>query len=669
MSAFYRIALLAIALLASTVTYARVVELDRPFTSMALVDVLSASLPGSVPATPEEALAAYRRGEFEAVRGNLGRGYRADEVWLAFDLAVRGKVHEVFILEVGPAFLDSVEVWQATANGSLRMLGRGGDQVPHDQVDILGLQPTVAVPVYDSPESVVLIRIRTTSTQAALVTLFSRQGYPTATIAEGMFFGSIFTLTAVVVLFGLGLYILMRETAYLIWFANMAVMGALWFILDGFAYRYLTFLDIRAIGMVAISLGMLSYVLGVLAAIHIFNLHRTLPRLHRFLVVWSWAALLLTAVVVVAGARPGAAVLFVPSLPALLALAGGVVVRMVRGDGVALAFGLPILLYIAASMLNILASLGWAPYSHWSVYGWQVAGGLSCLSLQAAAYLRARDVLRRNRQEREHLNTLLVERNLRLEDEVAARTEDLEQALRGLQKAEAEQRQLLSMASHEFRTPAAMIKASVDSLGYLRGMVPDEVERRLINVRKAAVRLTGLADTLIDQDRLQELALRPRKTEVDLCALVREVADKYPAGGALDIQLPPHPVTLLADGGLLGIALHNLIDNALRHGAHGRATVCLCELADAVELQVADVGPGISDAAKEQVFARFYTVHQDKGKGLGLAIVRSIAEAHDGRAYATDNRPQGAVLVIRLALPAGARGEPARPDPEPAPAI
>jgi signal transduction histidine kinase len=295
---------------------------------------------------------------------------------------------------------------------------------------------------------------------------------------------------------------------------------------------------------------------------------------------------------------------------------------------------------------------GWTAFGNASVYGWQVAGILNLVSLQFSVYKRARQTQRGYEQERVHLLDLLSEKNLQLEERIRARTKDLEGALKEVEKAEQDQRQLLSMASHEFRTPAAMIKASLDSLAYLKESITPEVDKRLNNIGKASLRLNQLANSLISHDRLQELSVRPKKTETDLCQLISSVLANYPEESPLCVNLPDRPVSFSLDPVLVTIALHNLIDNALRHiEADGTAvSVSLLVGTSEVELHVADQGPGIPDADKESIFERFFSSRGEHGAGLGLSIVQIIARSHGGRAYARDNAPKGAIMVISLAL-------------------
>lgn len=230
----------------------------------------------------------------------------------------------------------------------------------------------------------------------------------------------------------------------------------------------------------------------------------------------------------------------------------------------------------------------------------------------------------------------------------------LTQMLAQLEQSEADQRMLLSVASHEFRTPAAIIKASLDSLAFFKDQISPDVATRLENIGKASQRLNELANNLIAFDRLQELALKPQMDMLNLGRLASDVLAQYPADAKLMLHVPDYPLLLEGDSVLLGIALHNLIDNALRYhtSVAEPITISIGQLADDMhhwlEIRVADQGPGIPDAQKELVFQRFYSTKGSQSDGLGLSIVKSIAISHGGNAYAEDNKPCGVVMVMRL---------------------
>lgn len=232
---------------------------------------------------------------------------------------------------------------------------------------------------------------------------------------------------------------------------------------------------------------------------------------------------------------------------------------------------------------------------------------------------------------------------LHLEQLVTERTAQLE-------VAESERRYLLSVASHEFRTPAAQIKASLDSLRFLADSVPPEVASRLENIRLAALRLNDLSNTLLTQERLSNPAMLFKEAQVDLVALIRDALERYPAAAGLVIDLPGEVVRLDVDPTQLRIAVQNLVDNALEHNrpSLGPVRVFLEATGERLEIGVADHGSGIPDSEKAQVFQRFHNQRGHFTRGVGLAIVARVAENHGGQAWVRDNAPCGTTMVISL---------------------
>lgn len=231
--------------------------------------------------------------------------------------------------------------------------------------------------------------------------------------------------------------------------------------------------------------------------------------------------------------------------------------------------------------------------------------------------------------------------------------ESLRLALARVRNAEVEQRELLSIASHEFRTPAAMIKATLDSLRYLGDSIPPEVKSRLENIEKATLRLTNLTDGLIAQDRLLHLALAPRPRHISLDELVRKCIAPYPAGTSFRLKHPTQPVSLLLDPTLVSIAVCNLIDNAIRFskGLGGEmlpVSVAFSMVGDDLWVEVADLGPGIPDGEKPKIFERYYSTKVGLSGGLGMPIVKTVAVAYQGSVEVADNVPQGALMLLKL---------------------
>lgn len=665
MKKWMQIILLLCLSFASGLVHAQQIEVGAQTHSLSLAGHLWAS-PAQAPGMgPQEALALYQGGGFQKLPGNLGRGFQRNEVWLAFDLQTNLDATSIWIAQIAPGYLDHVIAYQVDGADKITPLGHAGDQVPFRQLNLPALNPSFALHLPPNASTTVLLHIQTTSTQAAMVKLYRGTQYPAAQWAEGLLLGFIFTISLVLLMLSVGLFALHRDLVYLFWMLLVLLTTVQWSTLDGLAYRYVDWADQDHINIVTQVLSV--WIMGMnTVLISIFFKFKDLQRwFHWVLMVWAVVAALGGTLGILLDYPMLVTFIWMTSFP--LAATGFIAigVQMLRRQPESLWYGPMMLLFLMASVMNMAAVLGLISFTVLTFYSWQLVGFLNLLSLQAAMFMRARQNYRSHAQDRIRLMEQLKRHNQQLEEQVHARTQSLSAALRDVQQAEAGQRQLLSMASHEFRTPAAMIKASLDSLAFLKDHIAPEVATRLTNMRLASARLLELTNNLINQDRLLDLALKPTLHTVELGPLVSEVLARYPE--PIHSMLPPEPVRVHADATLLSIALHNLIDNALRHGHHTTpgldtnlpgVTVSLRVLAGWVELQVADDGPGIADADKQKVFERFHAIPNHRrsadqagsaqpSSGLGLAIVQSIAHAHSGQTLVRDNLPQGVVLIMR----------------------
>jgi two-component system, OmpR family, sensor kinase len=245
-------------------------------------------------------------------------------------------------------------------------------------------------------------------------------------------------------------------------------------------------------------------------------------------------------------------------------------------------------------------------------------------------------------------------------DEIARLGATLNQMLARVERAVKRERSFVADASHELRAPLALIRAEVDlALDLPRNA--EELQAALHSIGEEADRLSRLADDLLLLARLDEGALPLRKETLDVRDVLHDVVERFrrraaDEGRRVDVDAPGLGVE--ADRVRLGQALVNLVDNALRHGG-GTITLTAQSRADAVEIHIADEGPGFGGVA-ESAFERFTRGDQARssgGAGLGLAIVKAIVAAHGGRVAVSTETARGADVV--LTLPA----TPARPDP------
>ena len=229
-------------------------------------------------------------------------------------------------------------------------------------------------------------------------------------------------------------------------------------------------------------------------------------------------------------------------------------------------------------------------------------------------------------------------------DEVAGLAQSFNEAAEKIEQLVNANRMLLANASHELRTPLARIRLGIELLEK-----KEDPERRT-----ALMRDIGELDLLIDEillmSRLEAGAKMDRTESIDLLGLVAEECARFEhcsvAGNAPEIRGDPH---------LLRRLVRNLLKNAVEHGAPP-VEVEINAVADTVRLTVCDAGNGIAPEYREKVFEPFFReVHmQDKKSyGLGLALVRQIAEAHGGTAVASSDANGRFSIVVTVPLSTG----------------
>ena len=244
--------------------------------------------------------------------------------------------------------------------------------------------------------------------------------------------------------------------------------------------------------------------------------------------------------------------------------------------------------------------------------------------------------------------------------EVRALAGALNELLGQVQQSLAAQRRFISDAAHQLRTPLAGLKSQTElALEAVDATSDPALHQRLARVHESAVRAARLVSQLLVLARSEPEAVGAQGwAAVDCSRLVHEAtADWVPralaAGCDLGVEIVDEGLAVQGVALLLREALVNLIDNAVRYAGHGATiTVRLRRVGDDVWIDVEDNGPGLPPDLRERAFERFVRgAPNGEGCGLGLAIVREIAERHGGTATLLPAAPQG--CIARLTLPAG----------------
>lgn len=254
---------------------------------------------------------------------------------------------------------------------------------------------------------------------------------------------------------------------------------------------------------------------------------------------------------------------------------------------------------------------------------------------------------RENARHREHL-----------EERVAARTRELEEAYQEMKAMAEAKDQFVATVSHDFRSPLAIVLSAVQTV-LADPAMPEDVRRQFLSrAERQCKRLGALVNDLLDLARIENRDAAVER--VPLAEVVDEVVDGARAAfdqRAVSLQwIPPGDAVVAdVDRGLIVRALSNLVDNARKFTpASGRVTVELCRRDGRACISVRDTGPGIPEDERAHLFERFFQGRRGRelgsGSGLGLAIVAGVARQHGGTVAVTSAKDAGSTFELQLPL-------------------
>jgi signal transduction histidine kinase len=219
----------------------------------------------------------------------------------------------------------------------------------------------------------------------------------------------------------------------------------------------------------------------------------------------------------------------------------------------------------------------------------------------------------------------------------------------------------VSNVSHELRTPLSLIRLYAETLELGRISNPEKYQEYYQTIRKESERLTGLINNILDFSRIEAGRKEYEFRETNLQELVRNTLESYryqieQSGFTFEEQIDDKVPPLRVDRESIARSLLNLVNNALKYSQDRKYIgVSLYRQQSAVKLEVVDHGIGIPQEEQSKIFDKFYRVgdplvHNTKGSGLGLSLVRHIVKAHGGE-VAVDSEPgRGSRFIITLPL-------------------
>lgn len=249
-----------------------------------------------------------------------------------------------------------------------------------------------------------------------------------------------------------------------------------------------------------------------------------------------------------------------------------------------------------------------------------------------------------------------------LEKKVNERTRELTIALEEVKTASKRKTDFVSSVAHELRTPLTSIKGyAAILLSEKLGKLPDEVRLRLEKINKHSDELAQFVNDLLDISRIESGRATMTKGAQDLKQIAEESADllsvlckEKQIELLLDIPVGLAPVYV--DYNQIKRVFINLINNALKFTpAQGKIRVQCRQVTNAIQVDIQDTGCGIPEDSLEKIFEEFFRIdnsinQQVKGTGLGLALVKNIIEAHQGKIWVKSKLGEGSTFSFTLPL-------------------
>jgi signal transduction histidine kinase len=219
----------------------------------------------------------------------------------------------------------------------------------------------------------------------------------------------------------------------------------------------------------------------------------------------------------------------------------------------------------------------------------------------------------------------------------------------------------VSNVSHELRTPLSLIRLYAETLELGRIKTQEKKEEYYCIIRKESERLTALINNILDFSRIEAGRKEYDFRETDIAELVRNTLDAYryqieQQGFAFEQSIDPSIPAVRVDREAIARALVNLVNNALKYSSDEKFLgVKLYRANGLLKLEVVDHGIGIARREQSKIFEKFYRtgdplVHNTKGSGLGLSLVRHITHAHGGEVEVESTPGKGSKFTLSLPL-------------------
>lgn len=249
--------------------------------------------------------------------------------------------------------------------------------------------------------------------------------------------------------------------------------------------------------------------------------------------------------------------------------------------------------------------------------------------------------------------------NALLYDELAKEKRRIEKLLQHEIEVNKMKSEFIMMGSHSLRTPITIIKGYINSLYDKKDSYSDEDKLSIQSIYESTNNLSILVEDLLMLSNIQNKKTGVILEKVDLIPILRKVIQSFTSRAeikGLKLEFIDNGISeafVKGEAYQISIAINNLVDNAIKFTENGSVQIILNSAGDKYQIQVKDTGPGIPREEIKNLFTQFHQIRSSQyeavpGNGLGLYIVKSIINAHNGECSATSQMGKGSTFTISL---------------------
>ncbi|MDG4719196.1 MULTISPECIES: sensor histidine kinase [Thalassospira] len=573
-------------------------------------------------------------GEFEPVYGRPGPGYTSRAVWLRAPFTVESRFDNPgssAFIEMGAAYLNDIALTIISQEtGNVVWEDRVGDRIPQLPGRMANLKHVSLWPDLDFGHYWLIIRVVTTSSHVFEAELQTEKTFIAETGSESYRNGSY--LGILIVAFGLYLtFGLLSRDPPVIWYSvYIFALFLLNFSTTGYAQLLLKGVWLLASDFITGTGTALLIGSSCIMWAYIVRLDKHNPILFRIMI--GIAALLIMGMLtsVTDYYIYFARIFFIPQVCLFFVLLGYLIVQGYRDNGILMyvfylvALGVPT---IAAS-IHLLTLIGVAPINAFTANIYKASSTI-------------------------HLGMVAIAMAVRLYRLAHKRADAYQSSQRATQLA-GEQRTFITMLSHEFRTPLAIIQRSAEILGLHMRKEDETIKSRLVTIRRNAGQLSALVDAFLTKDTLDSATFSTSREHVAIDQFLTDlVARRSHEVQEQNVSLIGADFAIVdIDRILLERAIINLIENARKYARGAPVWIASTRSANGyVYIRVVDEGPGIPADELGKVQNAFYRGKDSsvtQGVGLGLHITSRIIEAHNGTMSVSVGEHGGTTILLKL---------------------